>query len=195
MPRLPRVDAPGALHHVVAKGSGGETIVRDDHDRETLVTRLGRAVRRCEWSCLAYCLLDTHLHAVVTTRQANLGAGMQWLLASYAREFNDRHERQGNLFHTRFYSKQIESDSHLTATVIYVHLNPVRAGTVTSPELWPWCSYAATVGHTHVPGFLDANAVLDLFERRRDVARLKLELAVRDALERDRRAAGVRPGV
>jgi REP element-mobilizing transposase RayT len=183
------------VHHVVAKGSGGETIVRDDHDRETLVARLGQAVRRCEWSCLAYCLLDTHLHAVLTTPQANLGAGMQWLLASYAREFNDRHEREGNLFHTRFYSKRIESDAHLIATLIYVHLNPVRAGTVASPELSPWCSYAATVGRTHVPAFLDTNAVLDLFENRRDVARLKLELAVRDAREHDRRVAGVRRGV
>ena len=120
---------------------------------------------------------------------------MQWLLAPYSREFNDRHERKGNLFHTRFYSKRIESDAYLTATVIYVHLNPVRAGTVTSPELWPWCSYAATVGCADMPEFLDANAVLDLFDDRRDVARLRLELAVRDALEHDRRAVGVRHGV
>jgi putative transposase len=183
------------MHHVIAKGSGGETIVRDDHDRGTLVARLGQAVRRYDWTCLAYCLLDTHFHAVVATAQANLGSGMQWLLSSYCREFNDRHKRQGNLFHTRFYSKQIESDAHLTATVIYVHLNPARAGTVTSPELWPWCSYAATVGRADVPGFLDANAVLALFDNRRDVARLRLELAVRDALDQDRRAAGVRHGV
>jgi REP element-mobilizing transposase RayT len=192
MPRVPRVDAPGAMHHVIPKGSAGEAIFRDDHDRKMLVKRLGEAVRRYDWSCLAYCLLDTHFHAVVSTKHANLGRGMQWLLAPYSREFNVRHERAGNLFHTRFYSKLIESDAHLTATLVYVHLNPVRAGAVTRPELWPWCSYAATVGHDDMPAFLDGNAVLELFDTRREVARMMLELAVRDALEAEFGSAGIR---
>jgi hypothetical protein len=117
MPRAPRVDAPGAMHHVIAKGSGGEVIVRDDVDRRLLVERLGKTVLRYRWSCLAYCLLDTHFHVVLGTPAANLGLGMQWLLAPYAREFNKRHERQGNVFHTRFYSKQIQSDDHLLPAV------------------------------------------------------------------------------
>lgn len=195
MPLRPRVDAPGTTHHVVAKGSAGESIVRDDGDREILVVRLGQAVRRYEWSCLAYCLLDTHFHLVVRTPQANLGRGMQWLLATYAREFNERHKREGNLFHTRFYSKHIESDEQFTSTVIYVHLNPVRAGLVSGAEHWRWSSFGATVGRAEVPAFLNPSAVLDRFDTRRDVARLRFELAVREALELDRERTGLRHGV
>jgi putative transposase len=195
MPRPPRLDAPGAMHHVVAKRCGGETIVRDDYDREVLLARLAQAVPKHDWSCHAYCLLDTHFHLVVATRSGNLGRGMQSLLAPYARDFNDRHERQGNLFHSRFYSKQITSDAQLTAAVIYLYLNPVRAGVVDRAELWPWSSYNATLGRAEVPAFLDADAVLDRFDTRGDVARLRLELGVRDALDRNRAGVGVRVSV
>ena len=118
----------------------------DDLDREALLKRLERTVVRHGWSCFAYCLLDTHFHLVVRTPEPNLGYGMQWLLAPYARDFNERYERRGNLFHTRFYSTRITNDEHLVAALVYVYLNPVRAGIVETPDLWPWSTYAATIG-------------------------------------------------
>jgi REP element-mobilizing transposase RayT len=195
MPRRPREEGSYAIHHVVPVGSGGESIVRDDHDRETFLQRLERAVRRHRWLCFAYCLLDTHFHLVVQTPLPNLGLGMQWLLAAYAREFNERHERRGNLFHTRFYSDRIASDEHLTSTLVYVHLNPVRAGVVDDPELWRWSSYAATLGRLRAPPFLAVTEVLRHIDSHRTSAQLRLQLAVKDALERDRRRLGVRHGV
>ena len=194
MPRAPRVDAPGVVHHVIAKGSGGEVIVRDDVDRRLLVERMGKTVIRYRWSCLAYCLLDTHFHAVVGTPAANLGVGMQWLLAPYAREFNKRHERQGNVFHTRFYSKRIRSDDHLLAALMYVHLNPVRAGIVDEPERWPWSSYAPSIGRSDPPGFLDLQALLELIAAEPSVAQGRLQAATHETLWRDV-SQGVRHGV
>ena len=195
MPRQPREEAPGAIHHVIPTGSGGESIVRDDLDRKWLLQRLGLTVTRHRWSCLAYCLLDTHFHLIVQTAIPNLGVGMQWMLAPYARDFNDRHERRGNLFHTRFYSTRITSDEHLTAALVYLHLNPVRAGVVERPELWRWSSYAATIGRAPAPQFLATSEALGLIDQHRATAVLRLQLAVSETLDRDRRRAGVRAGV
>ena len=160
--------------------------MRDDDDRRLLLERIGRTVERTQWSCLAYCILGTHLHLLVTTPAPNLGVGMQWLLSSYAREFNEKHHREGNLFHTRFYSTAIRSDAHLRTAIAYVHLNPVRAGVVMHPEEWPWSSYAATIGDVDVPSFLDAAATLELFDPDREKARLRLRLAVHEARAHDR---------
>jgi putative transposase len=93
MPRKPRVEAPGAIWHAVARGNGGGRIVRDDDDRRSLVTGLGRAAMRSRWRVHAYCLMDTHLHAVVETPDPMLGSGMRLLLGGYAYEFNRRHAR------------------------------------------------------------------------------------------------------
>ncbi len=169
--------------------------MRDEHDRNHLVGRLGKTTQRHRWSCLAYAILDTHFHLLVGTPAANLGVGMQWLLASYARNFNERHERQGNLFHCRFYSTRVSSEEHLISALVYVLLNPVRAGLVELPETWRWSSYAATVGTVAAPSFLDTRAALELIAERPRTARLRLELAVRDARARDHARVGVRPGV
>lgn len=179
----------------MAKGSGGESIVRDEHDRTELLARIGRAVGRNRWSCLAYCILDTHFHLLVGTPAPNLGVGMQWLLSSYARDFNKRHEREGNLFHCRFYSKRVRSDEHLTSSIVYIALNPVRAGLAEQPEGWRWSSYAATVGFTAEPKFLDTSAVLELVDEHPGTAQLLLRVAVGETRARDDARAGLRHGV
>ena len=144
---------------------------------------------------LCLCLLDTHFHLVVRTPEPNLGYGMQWLLAPYARDFIEQYERRGNLFHTRFYSTRITNDEHLVAALVYVYLNPVRAGIVETPDLWPWSTYAATIGEVAASRCLAASEVLRLIDERLTTAQLRLRLAVSEALERDRRRVGVRHGV
>jgi REP element-mobilizing transposase RayT len=191
VPRRPRLDAAGAIHHVIAKGNAGEKIVVDDRDREVLLRRLGRAIQRHRWSCLAYCLLDTHFHLIATTHAANLGSGMRWLLGGYAQAFNYRHGRQGHLFCGRFYSRRMATENHLVAALVYVSLNPVRAGIVDAPEQWKWSSYPATVGRARPPSFLAVDAVLGFIDPHERAAQLAFELGVRDARERDRRQAGV----
>lgn len=53
MPRSARLDAPGVLHHVMARGIERRHIFRDDLDREDFVTRLSshcgnRESKRCD---------------------------------------------------------------------------------------------------------------------------------------------------
>lgn len=166
---------------MVAKGNAGAKIVTDDVDRSAFVGRLARTVERSGWSCLAYCLLDSHVHLVVGTPRPNLGAGMRSLLGPYAQNFNHRHEREGHLFRGRFYSVRLKSESHLVSALIYVALNPVRAGLVERPERWRWSSYAATIGRLRAPDFLDAHAVLELVDADPAKARLLFEFAVAEA--------------
>jgi putative transposase len=190
MARNPREEAAGGIHHAVAKGNAGVAIVTDDHDRMALLHRLGRTVERYQWTCLGYCLLDNHLHLLVGTPRANLGNGMKWLLGPYAQSFNHRHSREGHLFRGRFYSRCIKTQEHLDAAILYVALNPVRAGVVKRPELWRWSSYAATVDLEPKPDFLDVRAILELVAPDRRAAQRALESAVRGALARDRTDLG-----
>lgn len=180
------MEGAGATHHVIAKGNAGAAIVFDDHDRNAFVGRMGATILRHKWSCLAYCLMNTHVHLIVTTSTPSLGVGMRWLLGPYAQAFNFRHGREGGLFRGRFYSKPIESDGHLIAALVYVLLNPVRAGLVGRPELWQWGSYSASVGLEPAPDYLDVSRVLALMHPHDESAsRRALELAVREARERE----------
>ena len=183
------MEAPGAIHHVVAKGHAGDAIVRDDTDRGTFLERLEKAVRRYHWSCLAYCLLDTHFHLIVETPEPNLGLGMKWLQSAYAQDFNYRHGRQGHLFAGRFYSALFRRDAHLLSAIVYVFVNPVRAGVVDLAEQWPWSSYAATVALCGPTELVSVTSVLELVDSRPDVARRLLRAVVDEAGRRDPRVS------
>lgn len=167
VPRRPRQEAPGAVHHVVAQGNDRQRIVRCDVDRIALVRRLATTSAAVGWRCHAYCVMDTHLHALIETPEPNLGMGMQRLIGGYAYEFNRRHERAGHLFVNPYYSVVVERDEHLVAAATYVVLNPVNAGVCAHPADWPWCSYADTAGTRSsfvatelLHGFLAADPVL-----------------------------------
>lgn len=41
MPRSPRLDSPGTLHHVIIRGIEKREIVADDEDRDIFVSRMG----------------------------------------------------------------------------------------------------------------------------------------------------------
>lgn len=82
----------------------------------------------------------------------------------------------------------MKDDAHLVAALVYVSLNPVRAGVVTRPEEWPWCSYGATVGLAPAASFLAIDLVLELFgDGPREVGQARFIQAVRDSRARDAR--------
>jgi REP element-mobilizing transposase RayT len=141
MPRRFRNEEPGAVHHVVAQGNGRRAIVLDDRDRHSYLSRfLGLAAER-RWTIHASSLLDTHHHAIVETPQADLSDGMRRILGGHASWFNARHGLEGSVFGERFWSVRVFDHFHLLRACLYALLNPVAAGLVSHPRLWPWSSY------------------------------------------------------
>jgi putative transposase len=80
MARKLRVEYEGAIYHVMNRGDGGEAVFQDDEDRHGFVRVLGEACEKTGWQVHAYCLMSNHFHLVLETPQANLVAGMKWLL-------------------------------------------------------------------------------------------------------------------
>jgi len=146
MPRRPRNEGSGAVHHVVFQGNGRCRIVHDRIDAERLWMGFATACERFGWDCIAACLLGTHFHSFVCTELPNLGQGMQRLLGSYGRWFNLRHGREGHLFRSPFWSKRVETAAHVLVGVSYVALNPVRAGLCSHPSHWQWSTHRELAG-------------------------------------------------
>jgi putative transposase len=155
-----RLCFPGARYHVISRGNAEERIYLDDLDREQFIRELDRVVDRYGWICHAYCLMTTHYHLVVETPRPNLPDGMRQLNGNHASRFNERHNRRGHVFGSRYRAILIGDTRYLLAVCRYVVLNPVRAGLCETPESWPWSSYRATAGLEPAPRFLTAAAIL-----------------------------------
>ncbi len=163
MARPLRVEFPGALYHLTARGNARQVIFEDDADRRRFLRLLGREVEQQGWRCYAYCLMDNHYHLVIETPEANLVAGMRRLNGAYTQGFNRRHRRVGHLFQGRYKSIVVERDAYLKELCRYVVLNPVRAGLVEAVHQWRWSSYTETARAIHRPAWLHVEEVWSLF--------------------------------
>ncbi len=95
MPRGPRLDAPGVLHHVMARGIERRPLFRTDADRDDFVGRLAGLTEAGACTVYAWALLPNHFHLLVRTAQRPLARTMRSLLTGYAGAFNRRHRRRG----------------------------------------------------------------------------------------------------
>jgi putative transposase len=163
MPFPPRLQFADATYHISTRATGPSEFFRTPYDYRGFLIILGRAVEKYGLLLHAYCLMVTHYHLVVTTPEANIARGMQYLNSVYARAFNKRYGRLGHFVAARYSSALIETEGHAYEVSRYVALNPVRSGRCELPEEYPWSSYAATIGLREEPVFLDSSWILRLF--------------------------------
>jgi REP element-mobilizing transposase RayT len=161
------------VHHVTARGNRQQAIYLDADDRETYLRLLGQVAELRRWLCLAYCLMDNHVHLLIETPEGGLGRGMQLLHGLYAETFNKRHGRSGHLFQGRYGAVRIETEEQMLVTARYIARNPVEAGLCAEPDAWRWSSHAAVVGARAVPAWLDVERLLGYFATRGGVPRAR----------------------
>lgn len=154
MPRQPRLDAPGLLNHVMARGIERRDIFKDDKDRKAFLERLTTVLEETQTQCYAWALIPNHFHLLLRTGQTPLSKVMRRLMTGYAVTFNKRHKRSGHLFQNRYKSVVCEEDPYLLELIRYIHLNPIRAGLVKDLkelEKYPWSGHSVTLGRRKNP--------------------------------------------
>ena len=85
--------------------------------------------------------MNNHVHFVVKADPSSLAKAIKSLNIKYAMRFNQQRERIGHVFQDRYKSEDIEDDKYLMQVIRYVHINPVKAKLVKSPEEYQWSSY------------------------------------------------------
>jgi REP element-mobilizing transposase RayT len=139
MPRKIRVEYGGAIYHVMSRGDRRQDICLDDVDRQDYLKTLAEAGQKTGFQVHAYCLMRNHFHLVIETPNANLVAGMAWLLSTCTMRLNHRHKLFGHVFSGRYKALLVAGDGsgYLRTVCDYVHLNPVRAGLVAAGDRLP----------------------------------------------------------
>jgi len=148
MPRGPRIDFPGAIHHVYARGIEKRDIFLDDFDRDSFLYRVGINLSRWGMACPAWSLMPNHFHLLLQSDTGSLPSFMRCLLTGYSKYFNERHKRVGHLFQNRYKSPIVDKVRYFLDLVKYIHLNPLRSGIVRSIdelEEYPWTGHGKIV--------------------------------------------------
>ena len=147
MARQPRLTVAAYPHHVIQRGNDRKAIVRDDADRERLLSLWLEHAKTFKVAIHAYVVMDNHFHLLVTpSTDQGLPQLMQAVGRAYVRYFNLRHQRSGTLWEGRYRSNLIESERYLLACMVYIDLNPVRAGMVVQAADFKWSSHRHCIG-------------------------------------------------
>ena len=185
MPRLSRIDIPGLLQHVIVRGIERRNIFNDDDDRQHFVDRFTALCAETGVRCYAWALLSNHFHLLLMPTTTSLAVFMRRLLTGYAVSFNRRNRRSGHLFQNRYKSIVCEEEPYLLELVRYIHLNPLRAGivsTLTELEDYRWTGHAILMGNRQCAE-QDTDAILALFGRNTKTARQSYRQFVADGIK------------
>lgn len=128
------------------RGNGGRLIFSDDEDRTRFCLMLQKAAEEYLIVIHAFCFMNNHVHLILEPTTTPLSKGVQSVAGRYAQYFNRRYKHRGHLFQDRFRSILIEDGDYLRRLVRYIHLNPVRANLVVTPQSYRWSSYCAYLG-------------------------------------------------
>ena len=181
MPRQPRLDTPGALHHIISRGIEGTEIFRKEEDRIDFINRLAELCREGAIMVYAWALMSNHYHLLVRTGKQPLSSSMRRLLTGYVVNFNRKYKRCGHLFHNRYKSIVCEDDPYLLELTRYIHLNPLRAGIVGSLnelQQYQWTGHGVIMGKAK-NDWQNVDTVYAYFSRRRKEAIVRYESFIR----------------
>ncbi|MBU6503069.1 MAG: transposase [Burkholderiales bacterium] len=147
MARLPRLTVPGYPHHVIQRGNNRQAIFASAADYQMLLDLLHDNARKFGVALHSYVLMTNHFHLLATPESPDsLPQLMQAVGRRYVRHFNDSQGRSGTLWEGRYRSTLIQTERYLLACMVYIDLNPVRAGLVAEARDYPWSSHAHNVG-------------------------------------------------
>jgi len=190
MPRKARIDAPGALHHIIVRGIERRKIFNDDQDRNDFLSRLGDILEQTQTACYAWALIPNHFHLLLRTGAYPVATVMRRLLTGHAMSYNRRHRRHGHLFQNRYKSILCQEDTYFLELVRYIHLNPLRARLVKdldALDTFAFSGHGVIMG-TYPQPWQHSKQVLAYFGKRAGTARSQYKAYVAKGIDQGRRS-------
>ena len=112
---------------------------------------------------LAYCLMPNHYHFLVHQEgEQTAGLFPQKVFNAYAKAFNAQYTLKGTMFESPYKVKLVDKDEYLVHLCRYIHVNPVKANLVKSPEDWEFSGYRSWT-ESKASHLSDQSFIQDLF--------------------------------
>ncbi len=140
-------------------------IFAGNKNKAKLLEFLDGTARRMKIHLLAYCIMDNHYHLVLENNNGRMSDFLGQLNGLYGMYYRKIEGGKGYVFQSRFKSTLIENDSYLIQSLLYLLLNPVRAGIVHRAEAYTWSSINEYFSSQPF-GIVDAVFVNELFGSR-----------------------------
>lgn len=145
MARAPRrfLVAENTVNHCTWRSHNNTHVFATDEEREKFLALIAEHKVKHDVGIYSYCLMGTHPHVVTVAKKGQKALSKFWQAVNggYARWYNARYGRRGQVVTDRFRSPQIQDERHLLCAMRYGDSNPVKAGLVGAAYEWRWSSH------------------------------------------------------
>jgi REP element-mobilizing transposase RayT len=184
MPRRPRFDLPGTIHHICIRGIDGWRLFADRGHALDLRARFASQLREGKSECLAWSFDVNHAHWLVHRGERPMAELMERSTSRFAQRLNRERERVGHVLQGRYQSRLIRDEFDLRWMAIYTLGNPVRHEIVDIEALDDYAdsAWAAVMGLRSPDEFESVEPILRLFGGTDFEARSNLRRALAEAV-------------
>ncbi len=189
MARRPRIVVEGGIYHVYNRISSGEAVFADPNEAIEFIEIIRDVTKRDGWTIFAWAVMSNHFHLVVRTSSVPLSRGMHAVQNRFSRGFNRRYRRTGSLWQSRYKANFVSKQSYLDRLVLYVHLNPVKAGLVDDPAEYPFAGHREVKKRNRSP-LVNIDEMLLCFGTAQKSARRSYLAAIRIGIDPDSAEVG-----
>ncbi len=142
MPYRDDIFRPGHYYHIYNRGAGTNLIFLIETNYRYLLNLIQKYRHKYRVTLIAYCLMPNHYHFLLRQdTERPISDFVRTLFNAYVQAVNKQQNRSGTLFEGRFKHIWINREEYLVHLCRYIHLNPVKAGLVKSPEKWDYSNY------------------------------------------------------
>ncbi|WP_078595080.1 transposase [Evansella clarkii] len=165
MGRIKRSWNPHTYYHIYNRGNRKEGLFRKPEDYQFFIQLVERSSLKYPVTITSYCLMKTHYHFQLQSKEVLITEFMSFLNRLYAVHFNKTYNLRGPVFENRFSAKPITDQRSMLHLSRYIHFNPIHANITKKPENYPWSSYSYYFHFNSPPppSFLNMNPVLNYF--------------------------------
>lgn len=140
MARHARKISSTGIYHIMLRGINKEQIFQKSYYKTKILKLLKEIKEEIDFSVIAYCVMDNHLHLLAKVGDEDLKIIMKKLNVKFALYYNRYEERYGYVFQDRFKSEAVEDEKYLFGVLRYIHNNPVKAALSDSIINYQWSS-------------------------------------------------------
>ena len=143
MARKPRVRAKSGIYHVLMQGVRHRDLFLDEEDYMTFADVMLRTMASEDedasedtdgevknFRIHAYCLMPDHFQLLLEEGAENVSKAMLRIATSYSNYFNNKYDRDGAIYRTRFASEPVEDEQRFELVLRYIHQYPLKKGLV-----------------------------------------------------------------
>lgn len=125
----------------MSRGNRRSVLFKEEADYLYFLQLLCMARTKHFFKLHALCLMTNHFHILIGTGNEKLWIIMQKVLSLYAEEFNHKYHLTGHVFEGRYTSCIVKDEGYFLEVSRYIHLNPVKAQMVKTPDEYKYSSY------------------------------------------------------